>query len=222
MRSLNLRIFLKLAATGIFILVLSVFCAFIYGVPNHPVSIFLFKVGYRVALLDRHTYLQLYSPWNRDVNAGSLPIEVDEFLCDRMRTTDNPSEFAAIVDLYSTQAHGRQGDCVYKSSEGVRQKVISQIVSEFDDNPKYIGGSLILLREAHFGTGLGKGGFAPSDLEASKPRTPEEWNAWSVEKGIPIVKAQYRAWWQSELNWDEKKTIDPMKDTLVRFYYCCG
>jgi len=223
MRGARLHMISTCLASGIVFLVLLAFCAFIYGVPSHPISIFLFKVGYRSsALVGRHAYLQLYSPWNRDVNAGYLPKEVDEFLCGRLRTTDNASEFAAIVDLYSAQAHGRQGDCVYRSSEEVRQKVISHLIGEFDDNPKYIAGSLILIRESQFGMGLGKGGFAPSELEPAKPKTDSEWLAWYQEKGIPIATAKYREWWNSGLTWDEKKSIDPLKGTVVQFHYCCG
>ena len=171
---------------------------------------------------DKHFYLHFYSPLRRDVSAGSLPIEVDEFLCEKLEATQDKHEFDAIVHLYSLQAAGREGGCVYLTSDTTRERIAESLVSELDVEGFDLYQKIVLLEEIRLGKSLGKGRIAPSRLETQKPSGKDEWKVWMEGIALPLAKSRYLDWWQSNLSWDDKKKIDPLEGTIVGVYECCG
>lgn len=188
----------------------------IYADTRSELSIYVFRIGYKI-YPDTKTYLHFYSPRRRDVSAGYIPPEVDTFLCGRAEATSNEDEFDAIVDFYSLQAGGREGDCIFRTSERVREKIASRLVAVAETD-----GQLVLLEEMRRGKSLGKGhlGRGPTSPE-SGPLTPDEWEAWYKE-ALPFAWSKYTEWWKADTNWEEKKRIDPLAGMHVRVNECCG
>lgn len=203
------------------LLIIAVVLIFIYRDTGNPISIALFKFGYSVTP-SKHSYLHFYSPLRRDVSAGYLPVEVDEFLCGNLETTQSPDEFAAIVHLYSIQAGGREGSCVYLTSDVTREKIAGLLVDGLDVEGIDLYRKIVLLEEIRRGEGLGKGQIAPSSTETEKPSSKEQWKSWIEGTALPIAKARYGEWWRSNLSWAEKKSINPLEGTRVGVYECCG
>jgi len=210
---------LRIVASIFLVLVLVlVFCSlYVYSRPDHPVSLALFKFVYNITPAKK-SFLEFYSPYRRDVNARYLPDEVDKLLCRNIETTNNEEEFSAIVNLYTMQAGGREGDCIFYVSESVKEKIAAEIIKQMDTEPN-LWGQLILLEEMRLGKSLGKGYIGSSS--PPYPSTREEWDEWK-EEYLPIGKEKYQEWWKSNLSWDEKRKIDPLKDAVIHIYSCCG
>ena len=213
--------FLRIGMIISLLAIIAVALLFVYFEPGGTVSMALFKAGYSFTP-SKYSYLHFYSPLRRDVSAGYLPPEVDEFLCWNLETTQDEDEFTAIVHLYSLQAGGREGSCVYLTSDATREKIAGYLVGDLDVEGIGLYRKIILLEEIRRGKSLGKGNIAPSSIETEKPSTPDEWKSWMEGKALPIAKARYIDWWQSNLNWTDKKTINPLDGTRVGVYECCG
>lgn len=207
-----------LIAASIFLLFILAFCGlFVYIAPDHPVNIALFKFAYN-STAAKKSLLEFYSPYRRDVNGRSLPGEVDEFLCQKIETTEDQEEFSAIVHLYAMQAGGREGNRIFKVSDPVRQKIAAEIIKQMDENPN-LWGQLILLEEIRLGKSLGKGNIG--NRAPPYPSSKEDWDKWK-EEFLPIGKQKYQEWWQSNSSWEEKKKINPLEGSAIRINSCCG
>jgi hypothetical protein len=208
---------LRLCLAILFLGPFSLFSAYLYFTPDHPVSIALFKVAYEISPT-RRAFLEFYSPVRRDVSAGSIPLEIDQFLCGRVEQTTDAGELAAIVNLYEIQAGWREGQCIYNVSDASREKIAAQIVADLDNNER-LSAKFTLLEEIRRGESIGKGGFAPAPERSFSTR--EEWLVWTAE-AEPIAKAHFQRWWNSGLSWEEKKKIAPLQGTGFGVHYCCG
>jgi hypothetical protein len=192
---------------------------FVYFNTRSELSVELFRAGYSLARSKR-AFLHFYSPRRRDVSAGYLPKPIDEFLCERLERTGDPEEFDAIVHLYSLQAGGREGECVYAASDPVRQRIGSSIVEHFDADKLILYRQLVLLEEIRLGRSLEKGRVVPrSD---PWPQTELEWKKWLEETALPLAELKYRAWWQADSLWNEKKEQEPLQGTNIGIVACCG
>lgn len=213
------KIALALATIGL-IGVIGLAGLFTYHHTDNPFLIKLFKVGYELAP-SKHNYLHFYSPQRRDVGAGYLPQEVDQFLCKKIEATTDEHEFDAIVNLYVLQAGGREGGCIYLTSDSTREKIAASIVENFGEAVYDLYPQIVLLEEIRLGKSLGKGNIGASTLETRKPSSPAEWKAWT-EGAMPIVRSKYLEWWTSGKTWDEKKKLNPLEGTIARVNECCG
>jgi hypothetical protein len=121
MRRSNITLPLKITATLVFLVVLLFCSALIYETPDCTVGISLFKISYSIPSA-RYSFLELYSPWQRQVDNGKFPPEIDDLLCERLEASDDQDEIAAIVNFYAVQSSGRRGIPVLKRSEKPRKK----------------------------------------------------------------------------------------------------
>lgn len=212
-RKFALYLLLLVAAGGAVL-----FGAYVYGAPDSTVGIAAFRLGYAVFPFTR-SYLVFYSPLRRDVDAGYIPSEVDDFLSKRLAETDDQYEFDAIVNFYCMQAGGRSGGGILRTDNIIRERVADSIVRQLDRD-EYFLQSLVLLEEIRLGEFLGK--------DYAGPRSPnvrlssrEEWENWS-QQVAPEVRDSLRKWSKLEIPWKERKAIDPLDGTPVRIYECCG
>lgn len=194
-------------------------CAFFYGFPDHPINVSLFKALYRVSP-SPNAFLEFYSPRRRDVSNGNIPKEVDEFLCYRIEIAES-DELSAIINFYALQSGGREGNLIYKIPDQAKQKVIAQIISEFDSN-KNLSGKMVLLEQLRLGKSLGKGVISHKNYLTPESLPIEKWREWKDENVAPRAKNDFRRWWDLSLNWNEKRRIDPLKDSEVKINECCG
>ncbi len=192
--------------------------------PRNAASVALFKAVYMV-LPDTHAFLEFYSPLRRDVSGGYIPPEVDDFLCRRIESIERGDELEGIVHFYVLQVGGREGGCIYKSSDRTKEKIAASLVSSFRDDGPYLEKQIILLDLVRLGELTGKGNFGPSDLAADLPKAGESWSSWDREgwenEALPIARSKYVEWWNLNLSWEERKMIDPLKGTIARVAYCC-
>ena len=218
----KIKLFLVLAGSFLLFLFLACCCLFLYASPQHPTSVALFKTVYNLAP-DKKYMLELYSPQKRGVSAGYIPSEVDQFLCKRIEDTTDNKEVLAIANFYSLQTGGREGACIYKVSDPAKEKMAAQLANDLDENPTLSGlyGKILLLEEIRQGTHFGKGGLSPNPPENNKRFTAEEWNKW-MEKALPRAREKYKEWMNLNLNWEEKKKINPLEETSIKVFFCCG
>jgi hypothetical protein len=212
----------SLKITGsIFLFLALAFCSyFIYFETRHPLNIALFKFTYNI-LPAKKLFLETYSPRNRDVDGGYIPPEVDEFLCQRVETTNETEEIAAIANFYALQAGGREGTCIFKVSDAKREKIAAEIIRRMDDDPD-LWGQMILLEQIRLGESLGKASISskPSSELTRNIETRQDWEKWNAEH-LPGGREKFRQWWNLNLSWEEKKKIDPLADAEIVVNSCC-
>lgn len=198
-------LFLLIIGFGLFI-----FLAYIYGVPDSKISILMFKVGYGITPSKR-MFLEAYSPKLRDVNAGYVPEEVSEFLCQKLEKTEDENEIAAIVKFYIFQSPGRE-DGILRCSDKAGGKIAKQIVVEMKDDSHFYG-KIVLIEEIRQNKSFGKGNVAVG--------SPSKWKAFTDDL-IPLVRQKYQEWWNLSLVWEEKRKINPLEGINIKVSECCG
>lgn len=209
-------LFLIIAVSVFLFFIMALGVMFFYPATDNPVSVALFKFTYRVTPVKK-AFLEAYSPRKRDVSGGYIPPQVDEFLCQRIETTNDTGETAAIVNFYAIQAGGREGSCIFKVSETAREKIAAEIIKQMDDNPN-LWGQIILLEQVRQGKSLGKASI--SGKQRLNLSTKEDWEKWKAEY-LPGGREKFREWWNSNLSWKEKQKIDPLKDAEISVNACC-
>jgi len=215
----KLRVFLLITLALVISCGIFIFGAFAYRVPSSPVSVALLKIAYSLTP-DKKLFLEFFSPVKRDVAAGYLPADVDSFLCQRVEQTDDQDEIAAIAHFYTIQAGGREGGCVYAGSDSARQKIIAQLIEDLNSDELFES-KLILLEEIRKGESLGKGRAGVKVSEDISAPHSIQWERVTGQH-ISLARDKYRAWWNSDKIWDEKKKINPLKNTNISVSYCCG
>jgi hypothetical protein len=191
----------------------------VYADTRSPLSIAAFKIGYSITPFTT-SYLSFYSPLRRDVSGGYIPPEVDEFLCSTAETTEDLNEFNAIVHFYSLQAGSREGNCIFSTTDGTREKIAARIVETL--NEAEYSQQIILLEQVRLGKSLGKGFIGHGPGERRFPTTQEQEKAWYYEKALPFARLKYIEWWNSGKTWAEKKQTDPLAGEFVHVNACCG
>lgn len=171
--------------------------------------------------MPKKSFLELYSPLRRDVNNGTIPEEVDRFLCRQIEVTKDESELSAIINLYAIQAGGREGFCIYEVSDDAKQKVIARIVDEFDAGEN-LSGKMMLIEQLRLGKSLGKGQIRSQDAVIPENTDIKYWRKWKDEIVAPKAKTDFINWWNLDLDWTEKRKIDPLKNSAVKINGCCG
>jgi hypothetical protein len=220
-RKSRFRLFLKL---GLFItlpLLLVLGLTFLYFIPNNPVSDFAFKVGYFTSP-DTQAYLQFYSPVRRDIGAGYLSPGVDSFLCGRAESNISEQEVRAIANFYTIQAVGREGNCIYRLSDPASERLVSALMRGLYENDSDSERRIILVEEIRSGEFLGKGKISTSALSTNHPGSTEEWRTWMETKAMPLAKERMKAWWESPSPWSQKRNVNPLEETELKVYACCG
>jgi hypothetical protein len=222
----KLKIFITVAAS-IFLFLLLTFCGlFIYVFPEHPINVAIFKFTYKITPA-KTSFLEFYSPKRRDVANSKIPNEVDKFLCHRIENAAD-EEFSAIVNFYIIQAAGREGFCIYSTSEQTRVKIIDQIVKQLENDLRLYN-KMILLEEIRLGKSLGKGDISIEGMNKPNFITLEEdeiwgkeYEKWFDEQLKTNGKTKIQEWWDSNLSWEEKKKINPLEGTNIKVSECCG
>lgn len=193
---------------------------FFYGLPGHPVNVFVFKLLY-ITSINKKPFLSFYSPARRDVNAGTIPPEVDEFLCERAETAGE-SEIEAIADFYALQSGGRQGGCIYLVSDRTAERLIGHLISRIEDETNGdVAGEISIVEQIRTRQSLGKGGLNSAATE-NRPSTAEEWESWKYSVALPIARQRYSEWWNSHGTWKDKRRVFALDGTTVTVTSCCG
>jgi hypothetical protein len=216
-----------IALATIFLSLLLVFCGlFVYGFPDHSINIALFKLTYNLTPTKK-SFLEFYSPRRRDVANGDIPTEVDEFLCRRIENASE-EELSAIVNFYTIQAAGREGACIYKTSEPTKEKIIEELVKRLKDNSDLYK-KIVLLEEIRLGKSLGKGAIHVDGMNRPTSLTLEEDKAWRkkykewFDNQLETTgKTKVQEWWNSKLSWEEKKKTNPFQGSNIKVFECCG
>ncbi len=204
-RAILSTVFLIICGFGLF-----VFVAYLYASPESVVSIFLLKVGYNLAP-NKQSFLESYSPKLRDVSAGYVPSEVSDYLCYRLENTDDKDEIAAIVHFYVIQSPDRESG-VLGCSKTAGEKIAGQIIIEMDDDSHFYG-KIVLLEEIRRNEWFGKGKIEVGSYPNTKSFTDDL---------IPMVRKKYKDWWNSNLDWEEKRKINLLENTDIKVFKCCG
>jgi len=194
-------------------------CLLLRYLPDDEVSITLFKAVY-ILPFGKKTFLEFYSPVREDAR-GYVPIEINQFLIQRIETTNDENEMSAIVHFYAIQASGHRIGYIHHISDEFKPKLVNQLIKELN-NKSNLGGKLMMLQEIRIGKSLGKGSFGIEGLNHPNFSTLEEYREWFDKQFAPIVKTKYQEWWNSNLSWEEKKKINPLQDTNIKISECCG
>ncbi len=215
-------------AVSLFIFFSSAFLlgAIAFYLPDTPIGLAVFETSYE-AFPFKKAFLDFYSPANRNygVNARSN-YQVNEFLIQRIETTNNESEIAAIAHYYALQSKKREFDIFQNVSDRVKPIIINQLIKEFDGSSN-LGGKIMLLEVTRTGKRLGKGAIG-IEGENRAPNFSSSLTIDEVEKLLDekLVKTnviqKYQEWWNLNLSWEEKKKINPLEGTSIKVSECCG
>lgn len=194
-------------------------CLLLRFLPDNTVGVGLFKAVYSISLT-RKNFLEFYSPVRKDA-IRYVPVDVNQFLIQKIENTTDENEISAIVHFYSLQAKEHRIGYLINISESARIKVINQLIKGLDDEAN-LGGKLMLLEETRTDKRLGKGSVGIIGTNYLTFPTQQEYRKWFYEQSVSVVLAKYQEWWNSNLSWEEKKKINPLKNTNVGVSHCCG
>lgn len=189
---------------------LIIFGAYIYYVPNSKLSILFFKIGYNLTP-NKKIFLTAYSPNLRDVQAGLVPDEVSYYLCEKLENTDNRNEISSIAHFYIIQSPDREYG-IFRCSDEKRGKLVESIIEEMKDD-SYFYSKIVLIEEIRQNKSLGKGRVQVSSNSVITQFTDDL---------IPLVRQKYQEWWNLNLDWNEKRKINPLANTSIKAVSCCG
>lgn len=194
-------------------------CLLLRYLPDNEYSIELFKIVYKLPV-GRKSFLEFYSPARENVR-GYVPVEVNQFLIQKLEVTKNENEFSAIVNFYALQASDHRLGYLLQISEQAKIKVIKQIIKDLDDEATFVG-KIMMLEELRIGKSLGKGGYFIEKTNYPQFATWKEHQKWFYGQSASVVIPKYKEWWNSNLSWEEKRKINPLQETNVRVSECCG
>ena len=222
----KIKLILISAFSLIFISFLTLFGLFVYYVPDVPVSLAVFEISYKIFPFKK-SFLEFYSPANRNFGVNIRTNTANNvFLLQRLETTKDENEIAAIAHYYALQSEKREYDIFRNVSEKVKPLIIEQLIKELNDNNSKLSDKIMLLETTRTGKRIGKGAIGVNGVDTptlSKPINTEEgeklFNEWLDAASI---KQKYQQWWNSSLSWEEKKKINPLEGTGIKVSECCG
>lgn len=162
--------------------------------------------------------LRQYSNFLDNHNGGYMGETIDTFLCSRLESNTSDSEMAAILEFYSLRAGGREGYQISQISDSSKQRAIPLLLQRGDSyNERQALGALLIVENMRRGETLDKGGFGPAINEWE--RTDFNFDKWWSKRGLPETKLKYKQWWNTNLEWNQKRLIDPLSNSNVRVSY---
>jgi hypothetical protein len=139
------------------------------------------------------------------VNGGYIPLNTDQFLCERLSASNSPQEKNAIIDFYVHNAGGREGQTIFRNSDADKQKAIGLLFQRLDAYDVYRSEqAMVLIESIRQGEYLGK-------AHLFSEKSHGDYETWLKESGVSQAKAKYRRWWNSPLSWSQKKRINPLE-----------
>lgn len=184
--------------------------------PDSTLGFGVFRVIYATPI-PKGWFLQAFSEGFRENNGGYIGQPVDEFLCSRLEITDSDAERIAIAEFYISQASGREGFCINKISDESKEKVVGLIMNKLDSyEPNQARQGLLIVEWLRSGEIVCKARISRPDVFGN------EWQKWWLESGADEAKSKYRTWWNTNLEWQDKKQINPLAESNIKIYGGCG
>ena len=211
---------LKIGVGSIVALVLGwVLVLYSISEPDTKLGYGVFRIVYS-GPISKSWFLRKFSQGLKDHNGSYIGEPVDKFLCSRLEETDSVGELAAIVEFYSLQAGGREGQNIGSLSDEAKQKVIKFILGNIEGfEPRQAWGALLIVEHLRRGVVLHKAGFGEVEFERYEREYKFDYERWWRERGLPETKAKYKEWWNTDLAWQTKKAINPLEGSNIRVGY---
>ncbi len=210
----------------IFASLLILFGLFVYYLPDTPISFAVFKTSYSLFPFKK-SFLEFYSPADRNFGFNTrTDVDDNKFLLQRIETTNDESEIAAIAHYYVLQAKTRNYDIFINVSDKVKPLIINQLIKELDNENSGLGDKIMLLETTRTNKRIGKGSiWITGDNQSNYPQSltmDERLSLLNQNLTVTGVKQKYQEWWNSNLSWKEKKKINPLEGTGIKVSSCCG
>ena len=161
-----------------------------FSEPDTKLGYGIFRIAYS-SPVPKGWFLRKFSQGLKDNNGGYIGEPVDRFLCSRLEKTDSESEVAAIVEFYSLQAGGREGQNIGSLSDEAKQRGIRFILKHIESyEPRQAWGALLIVEQLRRGEILHKASFRESDFEKYKREYNFDYERWWLERGLSETKAK--------------------------------
>lgn len=190
-----------LIATIPMLLALFTFGGYAYIEPKSPLASWFFQTYYSLTP-DKDSFLKQYLKHLDHVDGGWVSPRCVDFLNGRILSDITEQELDAILNF---SLHQRQGHpvLIYKKEENQDEfvtKVIDRFLARLAAGDESGAKIIIAIEAVRRGESLGK------DPHISHG---------SLEEAEAILND----WWEKDLPWNEKRKIDPFKNTSVKFFY---
>lgn len=150
---------------------------------------------------NRPALLKKYNQLLHQNGYHQIPSGVHQFLCNEFGRTTSSSEKEAILDFYANQAGGGEGPCMTQIGEEAIPILLKQAQIELEKQSPYayhIFGTLLLIEEIRVGEQIYKPYLAPKE---------------ELDTFREVLRL-YKIWWNKITPWEEKRNIDPLRQTI--------
>ncbi len=187
------------------VLIIAVFGDYLYEEPQVAPARAIFHVGYRLTGgSDR--FLTSYSQHLLETNGGTIPFEVDTYLCSRLQSTSSTSEFDALVHFYILQSNGRMGIQLGRLPDELKARVIDEIFQRITslDRPDCLK-AIELVEYLRLDGDIFKPHLSRGELRN------KDGISTTMPEAIDEAVTRFADWWRSPFPWPEKKKISPLE-----------
>ncbi len=201
-RFLHSRLFRVLVCIGVFGLIVA------GGIvePRSSVGHGVFHSAYAFPPT-RPAVLRFYTWSLREFEGGYLPPGIDEFLIDRLASSEGKPEETAIIDFQIRQGSGRWGESASRAHETFQKRMIDNIMSRLDGmNDLDAVSAMVFIESLRLGDSLGKGGFAGMWTSSGTACTLNR-------PAFEAAKESFRNWWGDGSTWPGIRAKDPLAGT---------
>lgn len=167
--------------------------------PSSDLGAILFRAHYGLALDDAGV-VRGYHKVLLQNGPEYLPAMVDRFLVHKLVTTTSQDLQEAIVDLYVDLAGGREGKLITRTGERTAVAIRSRLASYTEIQQRR--DAILLIEEIRLGGGL------------YKPRLSPDESRETIERAVKC----YLRWLEQPMQWQEKRQVDPLQGTDIRWW----
>jgi hypothetical protein len=195
-----------LIRTGILLACFLPYVAYGLAQPNTIPGNHIFHIGYLMPIT-RASFLQFYVWSLREYGGYSLPININEFLLQRLSISTDRQEREAIVDFYVSMDRSRWHETLLQLPDSLKKQIIDNIFVRIDKfDPRQATRALFLIESLRTGSVSYKSSFS---------------NIWMYNNGkfdlntkqFEIVKKSFRHWWADGSKWPDNKNVSPLSGT---------
>lgn len=153
---------------------------------------------------DKAAALQDYDRQLLKHHKGSIPIEIDDYLLKRIRTTGESAERIGIIDFYRLRGSERLTGHLAAADDAIKREFFNSVMPRLDAFPPHeVQPALLFVEALRRGKALPREGFTKGGSNLLSPEDQE------------TLKARFLSWWGRGLPWPGNKEQNPLEGTGI-------
>jgi len=146
-------------------------------------------------------------------DSGSyIPPELDIYLCDKIKNSQNEKLKVAIINFYARQPSSRKGMIIYTLPVEDKKFIIGTVISNFKTySDSEVHNAVLLIESLRIGANNYKASLIPIGMKYGKYKDMSYSEWWSKE-GRATAEKSIIDWYNRDDDWDRKSIINPFEN----------